>query len=590
MGRIPEDIINQVLDHVDIVEVVSSYVPLKKSGRNFKACCPFHHEKTPSFIVNPDKQIFHCFGCGVGGNVFTFVSRLEHLEFPKVVRMLAEKVNIVVPDDFSPSKEKSDLRQQIFQINQLAVGFYHKRLLTDKTIQSGQVRAYLKNRGVTLQSVEELKLGYAPDQWDELMSFLKNKDIPYHLIEKAGLIIPRDNKPGFYDRFRNRVIFPIFDSRERCRAFGGRTIEQSSAKYINSPETLVYTKGQHLYGFHLAKSAILQENYVIVVEGYLDFVLPFQSGIKNVVAALGTALTVEQIRLIRRYTQNIVLLFDRDDAGELAMTRSLDLLMPEDVNVKVAGLEEGHDPDSYIRQFGVDAFRHKVEQAESFFDFKLSSLKKSYDCRSVEGKSKIAEEMLSLLVKIKRPIVQSEYIHRLANILALKEDILLAELRRINQVPGALSTALKEDKKERLHSNQLLEYNLIKLMLENHQFIPEVRNSLSIDDFQDATVREIITKIYETFDKEKLADIASFICQYQNTSFETIMSELCAEEHGTLLNKDIIFNDYLNRLYIKKIKLRRAQIVPQIEEAKIAGDLEIYNKLMRELNDLPIKL
>ncbi|MCK5260333.1 MAG: DNA primase, partial [Candidatus Omnitrophica bacterium] len=266
MGLIPDEIIAQVIDHSDIVEVISAYVPLKKAGRNFKGPCPFHHEKTPSFIVNPAKQIFHCFGCHVGGNVIGFVMKQDRLEFPEAVRLLAKKVNIVVPETTRGNAQETNIRQLIFKINALAAEYFHKNLLSDKGRPAKEARAYLKKRKVDLKTVEQFQLGFAPDQWDGLIGYLRSKKINLGLMEKAGLILPRDNGQGYYDRFRNRVIFPILDTQAHYRAFGARALEANgekarvTAKYINSPETPVYVKGHHLYGFHLAKQAIGQED------------------------------------------------------------------------------------------------------------------------------------------------------------------------------------------------------------------------------------------------------------------------------------------------------------------------------------------
>ncbi|MBU0468966.1 MAG: DNA primase [Candidatus Omnitrophica bacterium] len=296
MVLIPEEIVSQVIDRSDIVEIISSYIPLKRAGRNFKAACPFHNEKTPSFVVNPDKQIFHCFGCGVGGNVVSFVMKQDKMDFPEAIRMLAQKVNVVIEEVDEPTRRSTNERHLIFKINELAAEYFQDNLLSAKTKMASDARKYLKERNVDFGTVKSFKVGLAVDKWDGLLEYLKNKGVSLVLMEKAGLIIPRDNSRGYYDRFRNRIVFPIFDTRGNCRAFGARALDDNQAKYLNSPETIVYTKGHHLYGFHFAKDAITQEDAVIIVEGYLDCIMPHQFGVKNIVASLGTALTVEQIR------------------------------------------------------------------------------------------------------------------------------------------------------------------------------------------------------------------------------------------------------------------------------------------------------
>ncbi|MCA9399800.1 MAG: DNA primase, partial [Candidatus Omnitrophica bacterium] len=371
MPLIPEEAIQQVLDRADIVDIVSLYLPLKKAGRNFKALSPFKAEKTPSFVVSPDKQIFHCFSTGKGGNVISFVMLMEKMDFPEAIRFLAKKVGVDIPEERLQDRKQENIQQQLYEVNAVAVEYFSNILLTDKGEDVEKVRMYLKERGLSLETVQLFQIGYALEQWDGLIKHAqkKDKDIGLRLLEKAGLIIPREKQDGYYDRFRNRVIFPIVDARGNCRAFGGRTMEKdNSAKYVNSPETAVYTKGRHLYGFQLAKDSIAQEDFAIIVEGYMDCIIPVQAGVKNVVASLGTALTVDQIRLLRRYSKNVVMLFDSDSAGVAAMIRSLDILIEEEMLVKVASLKEGEDPDSFINRYGADAFKKCIEEAKPLFD------------------------------------------------------------------------------------------------------------------------------------------------------------------------------------------------------------------------------
>ena len=371
MGLIPNDVINQVIERSDIVEIIGNYTALKKAGRNFKALCPFHNEKSPSFVVNPDKQIFHCFGCGVGGNAVGFLMRQEHMEFPEAVRFLANKAGVVIPEDESAAPSPSrQLREEILKINAVSAAFFHDILLTSREEDVKVARDYLKSRGVDLETVKKFQLGFAPNEWDALLKYLRSKGISEELIAKAGLIIAREGKSGFYDRFRHRIIFPIFDVQNRPVAFGARAMQDSDgAKYINSPETPVYTKGQHMFGLQLTKAAVGKLDRIIVVEGYMDMIMPYIHGVENIAASLGTALTVEQIRLLRRYTPNVVMLFDTDPAGQSAIVRSLDLLIDEGMNVRVATLAQDADPDSFIRQQGTEAFNARIESAQSRFDF-----------------------------------------------------------------------------------------------------------------------------------------------------------------------------------------------------------------------------
>ncbi len=323
MGLIAQEIITQILDRANIVEIIAGYIPLKQAGRNFKAPCPFHHEKTPSFVVNPDKQIFHCFGCGVGGNVVSFVMKQERMEFPEALRFLADKTGVEIPETEARNNPLAELRQQILKVNDVAAKFYHNNLLSDKSELAKSAREYLKNRGLGFDHASKFQLGLALDAWDGLLKVLREQNFSAGFLEKAGLLIAKNQGSGHYDRFRQRVIFPIFNARSEVVAFGARSMDKDNpAKYINSPETALYTKGQYLYGLNWAKDMIGRLDAVVVVEGYMDFITPFSAGVENVVASLGTALTVEQIRLIRRYTRNVVMLFDADPAGQAAMIRS----------------------------------------------------------------------------------------------------------------------------------------------------------------------------------------------------------------------------------------------------------------------------
>ncbi|MCX5681496.1 MAG: DNA primase, partial [Candidatus Omnitrophica bacterium] len=468
MGLIPEDAIAQIIDRCDIVEIISEYVALKKAGRNFKACCPFHNEKTPSFVVNRDKQIFHCFGCGVGGNVISFVMSHDHMDFPSAARYLAQKAGIALPesrDDVSAGT--MDLRETIFRANELAVSFFHDVLITGQS-GSSQAQEYFKKRGIKRETAKKLKLGFAPDQWDSLIAFLRGKNISFSVMEKAGLVVPKEKGEGYYDRFRDRIIFPIFDMRSRCIGFGARTMQkEASAKYINSPETPIYSKREHLYGLHLSKQAIAQKDCVVVVEGYMDFLTPFQAGFENIVASLGTALTAEQIRLIRRYTKNVVMLYDADAAGQMATLRSLDLLVEEDmsVSVTVALLESGEDPDSFVQKFGIEEFTKRIETAQTFFDYKVNALMQKHDRKTVEGKARISAEMLTTIARYKNEILRQEYLSKLAKVLGIADEALQLELRKIPATTVVTDEPLVAKKRNK-SVVRAVERDLLRLMLE----------------------------------------------------------------------------------------------------------------------------
>lgn len=585
MPLIPDDVIRQIIERCDIVETLSTYIALKKTGRSYKACCPFHPEKTPSFIVNPDKQIFHCFGCGVGGNVISFVMRHERLEFPEAVKMLAQQAGVVIPEEL-PRTESNEQRQEIFKLNDLAVQYYHRNLIAGQDGASRSARDYLKSRGVKLETAEKFKLGFALDAWDGLIQYFRQKDISVFALERAGLIIAREKKDGHYDRFRNRVIFPIFDTRSNCRAFGARALETSTAKYINSPETNVYTKGHHLYGFDLARNSITSSDSVVIVEGYMDCLIPFQSGIDNVVASLGTALTVEQIRLLRRYTRNAVFLYDMDDAGQAAMIRNLDILLEEGMSVKVASLEEQEDPDSFLRKYGVDALRERINKAIPLFDYKLRYLQKYFDGATPDGKAKITSELLPTICKMENRVEQADYVKRLGRELSIPEDVLIEEWKKSGK--GVLQQHYKKtEEREKIAQVQqkTLEHYILKLLLDETDFISSTKQQASPMDFQDAGVRQIIEKIYAMHEKGEKVDVGKLIASFQDAGIQGTISSLAAEDVVTS-DKHKAHADYMRLLRSRQNKTKQAQLISQMQDAESAGDMGLLAELMRVFNQL----
>jgi len=590
MGLIPEEVIAQILDRTDIIDIVSLYIPLKRSGANYKACCPFHDEKTASFVVNAQKQIFHCFGCSEGGNVISFVMKQEKMEFPEAVIFLASRANVIIPENDSSSRKSSNIRQLIFDVNKLAIEYFNNQLVTGQSKETAFARNYLKKRDIRLEIVKEFQLGFALEKWDGLLVFLRQKGVNLSLMEKAGLIICRENKEGYYDRFRNRVIFPILDTKANPRAFGARDLHGSAAKYINSPETPVYVKGQHLYGFHLAKHAISKEDSVIIVEGYMDCIMPYQFGIKNVVASLGTALTVEQIRLLHRYTKNVIMLYDTDQAGQEAIMRSLDVLAEEGMNVKVARLEEGQDPDSFIRSFGVDAFKERINRANSLFDYKYQYLVLKNNASLVEGKAKIATEMLPTIYKFKDSIKKSEYIKKLAQRLDLREEVLILEYNKVGETFfRRLSKAIEHKSVKAKSEYRSTEHFLLKSLLEGEGCIKETQKELSLDDFQHAEVKDVISKIYNLYEQGEEIHLGKLINSFKDSGIQNMLSQLMVKADSSVGDRKRMHQDYLKRIKSDKLKKRVDTIKRQINEAEGKGDQLKLKELMLEFNQLKIK-
>ncbi len=586
MGLIAEEIIQQVLDRNDIVSTISSYIPLKRAGRNFKGLCPFHHEKTPSFVVNPDKQIYHCFGCNAGGNVIGFVMQQERMEFPEAVEMLAQKAGItIVRQNDGEHKAKASLKQLLFKVNDLAATFFHDNLMSAQNAQARPVREYLKNRNITPDLAKKFKIGFAPDEWDTLLNFLNKKDVPLGLMEKAGLIIVKENRQGYYDRFRNRVTFPIFDHRSQAIGFGARTLEKDlSAKYVNSPETPVYTKGNHLYGFHAAKEAVGREDFAIVVEGYMDFLIPYQAGVENIVASLGTALTVEQIRLLRRYTENVVMLFDADQAGEAAMIRSLDSLIEEGMNVKVAKLTKGDDPDSFVVKQGVEAFREKIREAKTLFDYKLGWLNEKFDIKSVEGASRVAQEMLPTLNKFNNEVMKFGYLKRLSEALKVSMEALTAQMKKSESAFTIKNKSGFIEQPVRKSPSRAVEINILRLLLEEEELIPLTRGELMPDDFEDENIRSVINRIFDFSEQGKAVDLPSLINSFADEKIQAMLSGLMTDEVPLSADKKKMHRDYINRIKNDRLRSARQDLGAAIRVAEAAGDVHQLNELKEKFN------
>ncbi|MDD2653881.1 MAG: DNA primase, partial [Candidatus Omnitrophica bacterium] len=555
-GLIPQEIIDRILDANDIAEIISGYIPLKRAGRNFRALCPFHHEKTPSFMVSPDRQIYHCFGCGAGGNVFSFLMKYERMEFPEAVEMLAKKVGIAIPKTEAPEKN-AGVTEKLFTINELAGKFYHDILFNSKEV--GSIRVYLEKRGITPETAKKFKLGFAPDKWDTLLNYLRGKNFSLSLIDKSGLVSSRDDASGYYDRFRDRIIFPIFDIKDRIVAFGARVTKDTLPKYINSPETPIYVKGKNLYGLNFTKDEIRKQDAVVVVEGYLDFIIPYQAGIRNIVASLGTALTIEQIRILKRYTQNAVILFDPDLAGELATLRSLDLFLSQDMNVKLVTLPKGFDPDSFVREKGVDKLKELINESVDLFDYKLNLLKNKYDMRKAQGKAKIAGEMLSTISRIKNEVIKESYLKKLSDILSVREDTLLKELSKVKDGMSSIDyESISSDSKT--FNAKAVEKMVVKLMLEQEDLISQLRERLEVSDFQDPHIKKIVCSMLDLNSQGKKIEVSRLMNNFDDQEICDTLTHLCLSEECREIDKQKAFDDCVNRIKQENIKEKRNQL------------------------------
>ncbi len=580
----PDSVIDEIRDKCNIAEIISEYIPLKRAGRNFKALCPFHQEKTPSFMVSPDKGIFHCFGCSAGGNVFNFIMKYEGLEFPQVVRLLAEKTGVKLPATSMFVREQKDT-QDIFQINEMACSWYQANL---KREQGQPALEYLKKRVHEAKIILTFRLGYAPAN-NGLLNFMRAKGIQDALLEKAGLILRKDNGP-YYDRFKQRLIFPIFDTRSRIIGFGGRVIDASLPKYMNSPETSIYNKGSHLYGLNFAKEEIKREDFCIIVEGYTDLLTVYQNGIHNVAASLGTALTPQQIRLLRRYTHNAVMVFDADRAGELASLRSLDLLIEEDVNVKIVSLPKNEDPDSYLRKFGKKSFWQKITCASELFDYKLNLLTRSYDLDTVEGKVGIASHMLPTIHRMQNAIRRGAYVKRLAQEFSkgeksLGEEWILAELKKVKKDFQYYTKESLAQAQTKIGLSRPAEEMLLKILLDDREAVEEIKRHLALEDFLDLRIREAMRIVFRLHAQGESSSVAKLITYLESEVGAQLISRISSSA-WEFIDRRRCLNDCIRRIKMDNLKGRLNKLQREIKLAQSWGHKEKIRELVSKYNGL----
>ena len=425
-GRIPQEIIDEILDRTDIVALIETYLPLKRQGRNMVGLCPFHLEDTPSFSVSPDKQMFYCFGCQKGGNAISFVMEYEHLSFMEALEKLANRVGVTLPERELTAGQKKfyDEKRRLTEINKAAAAFYRGQLR-----KTPQALAYLEKRGISEEIAERFFLGFAADTWDQLRNYLLQKGFREPDLVTAG-VVSKSESGKCFDRFRNRLIFPICDKKGDFIAFGGRVLDDGLPKYLNTPETPVFHKGKNLYGLHLAYSAMRREGEAFLLEGNVDVITAHQFGIDNAVAPLGTAFTEDHAKILKRYCGRVIVAFDGDGAGQRATAKALDLLMAVGIRPYAMTIPAPYDPDDYLRGFGREGWLKLREAALTYMDFKIRAAMENHDPNTAEGKADILAELGPSLVKLGNAVERSEYIHEISEKLRISEEVLRSDIRR----------------------------------------------------------------------------------------------------------------------------------------------------------------
>ena len=593
MLRYSDELIEEIKNSNDIVDVVSKYVNLKRSGRNYFGLCPFHSEKSPSFAVSPDKQIFHCFGCGVGGNVIHFVMKVENINFREAIELLAQRANIELPKLENGEDDKTArLKSRVYEINEIAAQFYHENLYKPT---SKQAQEYIKKRKLGNNTLKAFSIGYAGN-FDELYQILNSKGYTEEEM-LASSLIRKTNNGQFMDSFRKRLMFPIKDVRDRVIAFGGRVLDDSKPKYINSPENIVYSKGRHLFGLNVAKRGDTKK--IIIVEGYMDVISLHQRGITNVVASLGTAMTEAQGRLLRRNSESIILGYDSDGAGQTAIVRGLEILKNMGCDVRILQISGAKDPDEYVIKYGPERFIKCVDNAISLVEFKVKMLKNNLNLEVTNDKIKFLNEIAKILSKETNQIEREIYIDKISKAYKISKEAIFSEINKLMYAnnPGSkrLEKPLKSfiqknvniNQKKTINSTVLKRENLVIYLFvnETEKFNEKIKNIIQIDDFLDETNKQILKKIYEEIEKQDV-NINNILDGFEDENVISRMTEIMAYDFE-ITDVDKAIDDVVSIYEKEKLINRRNNLLKQIEETE---DIEHSRKLEKELNDIILNL
>ena len=587
--RVMYSVIDEIKNRLDIVEVVGSYIRLQKAGRNYRALCPFHSEKTPSFFVSPERQMWHCFGCGLGGSIFDFVMRIEGIEFGDALRLLAKKAGVTLKKTDPQLQTK---RKRLYEICELATRFFEKQL---KNTQIGQqMLAYLKERGLNTETIQEWRLGYAPASWQALSEFLQSRGYQTEEIIQAGLLVKSEDGFKIYDRFRDRIIFPIFDFLGNVIGFSGRENPQRPdermGKYINTPNTLIYDKSRVLYGLDKAKLEIRQKDFCLLVEGQLDVIMSHQAGLKTAVACSGTSLTEEHLKIIKRYTENLLLAFDQDLAGQKATQRSLDLTLAADLNPRVVRLPLDTDPADCIKE-NPQKWLNLVKKAEPLMEFYFSLAFSQNDKNSVEGKRKITDLLLPVIKKIPHKIEQAHWVQQLSQRLKTEEKFIWIELEKTKPQPNQVSSSVQESQSFSIEKSPLLkaEERMLGLLFNYPEYIKEIKDECKVSFLKDQKSQIIFQKLknypvenfnLKEFQKELEPQLATYI---DYLSLKAADEEIFLEEESKkkpLTEIRFCLAQLKKNYYQTKLE----EIRLKIKAAESEGKKDILKELLKEAN------
>lgn len=581
--QISEEILEKIKEENDIVDIISESVRLKKAGRSFSGLCPFHNEKSPSFSVSQEKQIYKCFGCGESGNVITFVMKNKNMNFVDAVKYLADRANILLEDEnrVNPTAKKKEL---LYKVNVEAGRFFYSNLRSNKMAME-----YFLNRGIRQETIKRFGLGYAKDSWNSLLFHLRKLGFSENILLEAGLVLTSEKTGNKYDRFRNRVMFPVFDYRGKVIGFGGRVLDDSKPKYLNSPETLVFQKGTNLYGLNFAIKSNMKERYFIMVEGYMDLISLHQHGITNVVASLGTALTVNQARLLKRYADKVIISYDADVAGQTATMRGLEILKDAGFDVRVLSIPQGKDPDEYVRSNGREAFMKLINEAEGLVEYRIKKAGENINFKDSNDLVKYGKKVTEILAKV-NPIEKDIYIKKISENTGIREqalyDLLSKEMTKNIKNQEFMNN--KEENGTKLYKEPTFvkaERSLLKLCLEEEYF-DYISQLISQDELILPEHKEIFSIIKEA-KKGNINNIVTFL-ESKSENVKTIEEIVKIKEQQVLNGKDNkkLIQDLIKQIDSYKLNQRLKELKQKQKILEAQGKIEESIQIAIELRKL----
>ncbi len=592
MLRYSDEIIEEVRSSNDIVDVISQYVTLKRSGRNYFGLCPFHKEKSPSFSVSPDKQIYHCFGCGVGGNVFHFLSKIENITFRESIEELAERAGITLPVlDSREDTKQMELKTKVYEINALAAQFYHENLYKPS---SKIAQEYIKKRKLDNKTLQSFLIGYSGN-FDELYQMLKQKGYTEEQMMASSMIVKSD-RGRYLDRFRKRVMFPIQDVRGKIIAFGGRVLDDSKPKYMNSPETIVYSKGRHLFGMNLAKNSGSKK--IIIVEGYMDAISLHQRGINNAVASLGTALTEAQGRLLRKYSEQVIIGYDADGAGQAATLRGLEILQNLGCDIRILQIEGAKDPDEFVVKYGPERFNLYVEKAISLIEYKVKMLKKELNIDNANDKIKFLNEIAKLLSKITNELEKEVYVEKIAKEYGISQEAIYAQINKLmyaNQKGikvleknTAVPVRKKVEQAEQLSAGTIKREKMLIFLLiaPDYDGYHKINESITIEDIQSEQNKKIIKILYEHF-RNGDSNTSNCLDWFEDEEDINYLTSIMAEDFE-ITDMDKCLVDVIHFYEKERIQKQKNELIKKLESGTLTKEEE--SKLVQELNRIILTL